>query len=594
MDMSPQQFASHFGSGPKNNALLIGFEGTRTLLGHPTVGSFLEKLHGDANVPMCRAMWKLKKPQQRRDLMEIHTKPSIKDNMALDYLARLLSENYIRVIITADESKGLYEALRERNVDIEYLHCFEYLPTRICQAFTRGNKSALIDGVYPLIRALYEPDDQDKHIIKPAHAALKACLSPNCNISNLLVWQWSQCNSAINFIINTSEPMSYYLLNDQDLDIQDGNVNIITPESTTTIPEPNAVIKQIGFHMWGTLPPPTSPSPTTTSVNIIGEDGTRTSPCLLISPGIIETLVSQSNETGIIVIGVDGELVRSRVAEHARLRLRERKANVVPISQTHSMILQLLSTLERSDHNSYSVVELSLGPDNQNTWANRLEAYSGAYSIRAASLSGPGKLPRIMFIVPRSYAVGIAGRNFPEVSNHILDWETNEANVTEWLGVRLQAFGHDSSTLANPELSRLSQRMVQDARRFASDGMDWIHQTLDRWAFQLEYETQGVAGTSPWERYNEVWRKLAQWDGPDNGSTPSSGDNGPISGAPAPGGSPGPSSSTNTPSRPRTEPDSVTRRVDKSDFPIFFSVKRSPRQSDSGNFTITVHPRRRR
>ena len=194
------------GSAGKQAALVIGFDGTAALLGHPDHYSLAEKLQGNKSNETLRSLVSTKIKQHAdayarygylREITQPRTGPA-PGATAIQFIAGMLARDFINVVVASDPHKALYTTLAQNVPDLVPVMGDGSNPAHI-QSFLKDQPGRriffdagglLIRGFQDGVRAEFgSRNGQDADYLRNMETKLEEFLG---SCENIYCWGWSE------------------------------------------------------------------------------------------------------------------------------------------------------------------------------------------------------------------------------------------------------------------------------------------------------------------------------------------------------------------------------------------------------------------
>lgn len=473
-------------------ALIIGFDGGAALLRHSRPEAMIAALQDDARGPLVRdpdSLWKGQPTTTaRRKFLETHTRTNdiSPDSRALHCIAGLLGRGYIRAIVATDTSRGLSGYLRGR-ISMEEFDSGTRPEKLKAIGNNLGEKPAFIDGAELL---LYGFNDSIyglyQNMVNETRRALKEFLS---GFDHILCWGWSDRNVYLNTICDHEKVAHLYLLGSYSQCVSsrwDGVYDLVEDPSDRSEATTDIILKicsrlpGLEEESWRSDPVTAMPSEAPTAA--YGEQPVAmASPQRLLWPAeVLDNLMDRTSGPRISVTGVDGELVRSGLAQWLLSSLRQRGREWQYLRASDLVSLGGHITMLTDTEAGICVVgELSDRVGDEHEWGSPLATYILRWGYTKAA---PDQ--HVALFVPATVAQwasrAYAGQDYIYV--HTLDTAKCLVleQVAEWLVTTLMPL-LDIDDLDDADVRSLASQMVKDALARGRDAADWLHQALAIW-----------------------------------------------------------------------------------------------------------------
>jgi hypothetical protein len=452
--MSPSDFAEFLKrvkSTPyETAALLIGFDGGRALIGHSAseklwidLGATPRESRGFIRQDLANK-WFNKGPGQRFELLERHTREDLPDAVALDALAALLNEGYLHCIVMTDPARRLYARLYDLGADMHHFNCSRE-DSKILKALGPGKTHPVfIDGGELLLCLTPNMYDRSVETMAVLKKDLKDYLS---SFTYVFCWGWDAYNERVDKLFSPQEG-HYYILGASS---ENGSADEIRPyklvedsagesERATT-----QLLKSIDrcLHPHGRPAPQAHPArpghmrPPQVVSN--GEVDPYSPPCLLWDESTCASILKETDSHPISVVGVEGDLVRSRLAEKIRdaFEKKSRRSRFCRYPSLGALTSYIRSLQEMAQPYGSIVADSPERFGDERTWN---EGIAGSLQTWVPILKSRGACA--VLFVPPAWAEIVLARNgsTPGVWTQSL-WATEcmeESRVQKWLADQLR------------------------------------------------------------------------------------------------------------------------------------------------------------
>jgi hypothetical protein len=316
------------------NALLVGFNGSAALFGHAPIEALLRDLFvRNRDLPPGREIsvfgpsqilthWGNLTNSEKLELLSKHTQPDRPDVDAIDALIELRREGYIHLLLMSDPIGNGGTLLNRSEPAWERYHCSRER-TDVLTGF-EPDKRAILVNASDVVLAAFVPGIHGVTgtLRREVHTSIREVLK---KFDHILCWGWSDYNIRLSDLVGT-ERHSLYLLSaasDCKSTIIDGNPAEIVDDGLDPYgPDAGSIttdiLKEIKRKL---LPGPrraangapamTSPPADASASALRPHDADL---CLLWDEASRAEILEHAKQNRISLIGVDGELVRSRVA----------------------------------------------------------------------------------------------------------------------------------------------------------------------------------------------------------------------------------------------------------------------------------------
>jgi hypothetical protein len=527
-----RQFAD-FVKIQKGAALLVGFDGSAAMVNHHLPVMVRDDVCGSAatntfSLRRIKAAWRTGYMDYaaRHAFMQRHT---ITDNAAgpdlgaIECLARLVDQDYIKTIVCTDTSEVLYRSLLACGVDMPQFICSGHLPVAL---EVRSNGKVFVDAGELLLTG-FDPDiygrgDED---LVQMRDALKAFLgSYRC----LYCWGWCQLNAQTDWIC-PAKPKPYFTAV--------GDYTEVSLPTDWSVVEGDRDTEQATNDIWyeldrllfpgrATMPRPAAPqlgrpAPPAGVADRIAQRRP------LLSQETFRDLADRIGGATVSFIGAESSSVRMRCAHWMATMLRQRGQQPLFCSSTDLADLgRFMTMIGESGNNEmiWAIGVLDDGIGDRPQWSSVLLPALRRWRELAIEKSAIRDYHVVLF-APLAVADWVNAEFARENRFWVRSFFTPDFLVTEVVAEWLtENVGPLAERLDSAGARTLALQMVNDANAMDTRPADWLHEAIDFWYLNVVRAAQGMGNgidadsqeitlgdlVSLWDELGRTYRRVGE------------------------------------------------------------------------------------
>ncbi len=518
----------------RSTALVIGFDGGSALLGHSTVEKFLRdfvRVPGGSNLKKSAITdaWSHLDQVTRRELLYKHTTATAPRKETIAALASMLEDRYLTAIVACDPGEQLLGLLRGQGIALERFDAAEGRPRVLADfgvaAMNRRGAPVLVDTADVFLANLLQGtrglEGAEREQMKQAFRTFSQ------GFDLTFFWGWCVRNILADEVWSPQPASVYALGHYTDCDALNvaGGYTIVSDGSdrdqehaTTTI------LDNISTELFRNRPKRRRRAMTSQLPRMLAyteDEGFSAPPCLLWTDDELERVHEYGLASGVAVVGVEGALVRLRVAARVFKKLKQTGKITLWRVFTDVSPLHDLAELVGAAASHYCSVVVIAPP--QESAAPNLEMLSVAIDHWLRTLATADK--RLYLFTPVSWAEPLERLReiFPTFQPVSLFAKTCLAvtPVQRWLNQLplLSAWRDiDLKWDMEAETRELASALVQRHRERTGNGIDawsidYLHQALDIWYDNISANMTAEDDYVPedgLESWGTVWDSLLQ------------------------------------------------------------------------------------